>query len=102
MKKIIMGIIALSQMMAIHSFAQSTFKTVTFKNSLRPSLNLSLISETKNAEETILAKLKETGYKPEKNGSIFNKKNKQEGFYSFSGVQLPELDNQKLDLYFRV
>ena len=30
------------------------------------------------------------------------KKNKQDGFYTFSGVQLPELANQKLDLYFRV
>lgn len=102
MKKTIIGMIALFQMMAIHSFAQSTFKTVNFKNSLRPSLNLFLASEPKNAEETILAKLKETGYKPEKTGGFLNKKNKQDGFYSFSGVQLPELDNQKLDLYFRV
>ncbi|HUQ66574.1 MAG TPA: hypothetical protein VM101_10480 [Flavitalea sp.] len=102
MKQTLIGMIAFFQMMAIHSFAQSTFKPVTFKNSLRPSLNLSLTSEPKTTEETILAKLKETGYKPEKNGSFLNKKNKQEGFYSFSGVQLPELNNQKLDLYFRV
>ena len=31
-----------------------------------------------------------------------NTKNKQEGFYMFSGVVLPELTNQKLDLYFKV
>jgi hypothetical protein len=102
MKKVVFGIIALFQIMAIHSFGQSNFKTVMFKKILRPSLSLNLSSESKNAEETILAKLKETGYKPEKNGSFLNKKDKQEGFYSFSGVTLPELDNQKLDLYFRV
>lgn len=54
------------------------------------------------AEQTILAKLKETGYNPQKTGNIFNKRNKQEGFYVFPGVQLPELANQKLDLYFKV
>lgn len=84
------------------SFAQSSFQQVKFKDALRPSLNLPLAYEAKIAEETILAKLKETGYKPEKSGNMFNKKNKQEGFYTFSGVQLPELANQKLDLYFKV
>lgn len=82
--------------------AQSTYEQVKFKDALRPSLNLPLAFEVKTAEETILAKLKETGYKPEKNGNMFNKKNKQEGFYTFSGVVLPELSNQKLDLYFKV
>ncbi|MEO8583667.1 MAG: hypothetical protein ABI415_07710 [Flavitalea sp.] len=47
-------------------------------------------------------KLKETGYKPETSGNIFKKSNKQDGFYVFPGVQLPELANQKLDLYFKV
>ena len=35
-------------------------------------------------------------------GGFLNKKSKQEGFYVFSGVVLPELANEKLDLYFKV
>ena len=86
----------------IETSGQSVYQQIKFKDALRPSLNLPLAYEAKVAEETILAKLKETGYKPEKNGNLFNKKNKQDGFYTFSGVELPELSNQKLDLYFRV
>ena len=69
---------------------------------MRPALQLQLAYEPRTAEQTILAKLKETGYKPEKSGNFLNKKNKQEGFYVFSGVVLPELANEKLDLYFKV
>lgn len=82
--------------------SQSTFKTITYKKELRPALTLPLMYKTDIAEQTILAKLKETGYNPQKTGNIFNKSNKQEGFYVFPGVQLPELANQKLDLYFKV
>jgi hypothetical protein len=46
--------------------------------------------------------LKETGYKPEKSGNFLNKKNKEEGYYKFSGVALPELAQEQLDLYFKV
>jgi hypothetical protein len=59
-----------------------------------------IVSFAKSSSSNI--KLKETGYKPEKNGDIINKKNKQERFYKFSGVELPPPDNQRLDLYFRV
>ncbi len=86
----------------IVAFAQSSAKTVDFKKSLRPALLLPLTVNPQTSEETILAKLKETGYKPEKNGNLFNKKNKEEGYYKFSGVVLPQLANQKLDLYFKV
>jgi len=84
------------------SFSQSGSASLNFRNALRPALVLPLIFKTSTAEQTILAKLKETGYKPEVKGNIFNKKNKQEGYYVFNGVQLPELANQKLDLYFKV
>lgn len=86
---------------AFHSYAQSTFSTINYKDALRPALTLPLIYKTDIAEETILAKLKETGYKPQTKGK-FRKKNKQDGFYVFPGVQLPELGNQQLDLYFKV
>lgn len=86
----------------ITTFGQSAPKSVEFKNALRPALALPLASNPQTSEETILAKLKETGYKPEKSGSFLNKKNKEEGYYKFSGVVLPELVNQKLDLYFKV
>lgn len=86
----------------INSFAQSTAQSVEFKKALRPALSLPLTFTPKTSEETILAKLKETGYKPEKSGNFFNKKNKEEGYYKFSGAVLPELANQKVDLYFKV
>lgn len=84
------------------TFSQSVFKNTEFKKKLRPSLALPLQNDAKSAEQTILAKLKETGYKPEKNGGFFNKSSKEEGFYKFSGVVLPELANQQLDLYFKI
>jgi len=87
---------------SLTTFAQSSSTSVEFKKSLRPALTLPLVYNPETAEQTILAKLKETGYKPEKNGKFLNKKNKEEGFYKFSGVVLPELSNQKLDLYFKV
>jgi len=93
---------ALLQLTALAAISQSVSKSITFKDQLRPALQLALPNESKTADQTILAKLKETGYKPEKTGSFMNKKNKQEGFYIFSGVVLPELINQKLDLYFKV
>ena len=84
------------------AFTQSAVSSVDFKNALRPALTLPLTFNTKTAEQTTLLRLKETGYKPERSGSFLNKKNKEEGFYRFSGVVLPELDNQKLALYFKV
>lgn len=78
--------------------AQATFTTINYKDALRPALTLPLTSKHDIAEQTILAKLKETGYKPKTKG----RKNKKDGFYIYPGVQLPELGNQQLDLYFKV
>ena len=86
----------------ISSFAQSSETHVDFKNGLRPALTLPLAFSPETAEQTILEKLKETGYKPEKSGNFLNKKNKEEGYYKFSGVALPELAQEQLDLYFKV
>lgn len=102
MKKLFLFVFIVVLSGTFETFGQSVYQQINFKEVLRPSLNLPLAYEAKIAEETILAKLKETGYKPEKKGNLFNKKNKQDGFYTFSGVQLPELANQKLDLYFRI
>jgi hypothetical protein len=102
MKQITFWVVTVLQLTTVMAFAQSDFKAVTFKEVMRPALQLQLGYEPKTAEQTILAKLNETGYKPEKTGGFLNKKNKQEGFYVFSGVELPELANQKLDLYFKV
>jgi len=82
--------------------SQSFLQPITYKKVLRPALHLSLTYKPEITEQTILAKLKETGYKPQTKGNIFSKSNKQEGFYVFPGVQLPELNNQRLDLYFKV
>jgi hypothetical protein len=61
-----------------------------------------LPNNTSVAEGTILQKLKETGYTPETKGQLFWKKNKLDGFYVFNGVELAALNNQKLDMYFKV
>lgn len=100
MKKISFLVFLLGGTLA--TFGQSASKSVQFMNALRPALTLPLTFNPQTAEETILAKLKETGYKPEKSGNFLNKKNKADGFYKFTGVVLPELVNQKLDLYFKV
>jgi hypothetical protein len=100
MKKISIMMMLLSG--TIVAVSQTTSSSVDFKNALRPALILPLAFDPKTAEKTILAELKETGYKPEKSGGFLNKKNKEEGYYKFSGVTLPESGNQKLDLYFKV
>ena len=100
MKSIIFSIFLVAGTIA--TFGQSTVNSVDYKKALRPALTLPLTFNSETAEQTILAKLKETGYKPEKSGGFLNKKNKEEGYYKFSGVVLPELVNQQLDLYFKV
>jgi hypothetical protein len=102
MKQQFIMVAALLQLTALTSFSQSISKATNFNSQMRPALQLVLPNDSKTAEETILSKLQETGYKPEKNGGFLNKKNKQEGFYIFNGVELPELSNQKLDLFFKV
>ena len=69
---------------------------------MQPGLVLELPHTVEMAEGTLLQKLKETGYAPETSGAMFWKKNKQDGFYVFNGVTLPALNNQKLDLYFKI
>ena len=82
--------------------SQATFTTVTINKVLQPGLVLHLPNNTAVAEGTILEKLRETGYSPETKGELFWKKNKLDGFYVFNGVTLPALNNQKLDMYFKV
>ena len=86
----------------IPASSQATLTTVTIKKILQPGLVLQLSDNTDVAEGTILQKLKETGYSPETKGKLFWKKNKIDGFYFFEGIQLPALDNRKLDMYFKV
>lgn len=86
----------------ITSSSQSVFTTITIDKRVQPGLMLNLPNNEDVAEGTILQKLKETGYSPETKGHAFWKKNKLDGFYVFSGVKLPALDNQQLDMYFKV
>lgn len=82
--------------------AQSNFATVEYKEARQPGLILQVPNKPGIAEGTILQKLKETGYNPETKGHLFWKKNKLNGFYVFNGVELPAMNNQKLDMYFKV
>jgi hypothetical protein len=82
--------------------SQAIYTTITIDKKIQPGLVLELPNNTDVAEGTILQKLKETGYSPETKGKLFWKKNKLDGFYVFNGIVLPALDNQKLDMYFKV
>ena len=82
--------------------SQATFTTITIDKKIQPGLVLELPNNTDVAESTILQKLKETGYNPETKGKLFWKKNKLDGFYVFNGIVLAALNNQKLDMYFKV
>jgi hypothetical protein len=82
--------------------SQATFTTITIDKKIQPGLVLHLPNNKDVAEGTILQKLKETGYSPETKGKLFWKKNKLDGFYVFNGITLPALNNQKLDMYFKV
>ncbi len=84
------------------AFSQATFTTITIDKKIQPGLVLHLPDNKDVAEGTILQKLKETGYSPETKGKLFWKKNKLDGFYVFNGITLPALNNQKLDMYFKV
>jgi len=86
----------------IPASSQSTFTTITIDKKIQPGLVLHLPNNKDVAEGTILQKLKETGYSPETKGKLFWKKNKLDGFYVFNGITLPALNNQKLDMYFKV
>lgn len=86
----------------ITAAAQSSFTTITYKEKLQPALTIQLPNTTEVAQGTILQKLKETGYDPQTKGMLFWKTNKVEDFYVFTDVQLPELNNQKLDMYFKI
>jgi len=86
----------------ITASSQATTTTISINKNLQPGLMLDLPNNTDVAEGTILQKLKETGYTPETKGKFFWKKNKRDGFYVFNGIQLPALNNQKLDMYFKV
>jgi hypothetical protein len=87
---------------SVTASAQATFTTIDVNKNLQPGLVLHLPNNTDVAEGTILQKLKETGYSPETKGRLFWKKNKKDGFYVFNGITLPALNNQKLDMYFKV
>lgn len=82
--------------------AQSVSTGVSFNKGTQPALLLLLPYSESVAEGTILQKLRDNGYDPETKGKLFMKQNKVNGFYTFKGVVLKELDKQPLDLYFKV
>jgi len=82
--------------------ARSSFTTITYQEKLQPALTIQLSNTIQVAQGTILQKLKETGYDPQTKGMFFWKTNQLNDFYVFNNVQLPELNNEKLDMYFKV
>ena len=82
--------------------AQSSFTTNQYKQKVTPALVLELPNSAEDVEGTILKKLKQTGYNPETQGHLFWKKNTTDGFYVFTNVTMPQVSDQKLDMYFKV
>ena len=82
--------------------AQSSFTTIQYNQKVTPALVLELPNSANDVEGTILKKLKQIGYNPETQGHLFWKKNKTDGFYVFTNVTLPQVSEQKLDMYFKV
>jgi hypothetical protein len=84
------------------AIAQSTKSTIEYKKQTRHALLLELPNTVEETEGTIVSKLKENGLNPQTQGSLFWKKNTQDGFYVFKETKLPALGLQNLDLYFKV
>jgi hypothetical protein len=99
--KIITALLA-GCMLTTAASAQSISTGVSFNKSTQPAIMLLLPYSESIAEGTILQKLRENGYDPETKGKAFWKQNKVNGFYTFKGVVLKEMDKQPLDLYFKV
>ncbi|RYE52788.1 MAG: hypothetical protein EOP48_15735 [Sphingobacteriales bacterium] len=95
---IIMGLLMQSSFV----LAQSTKSTIEYKKQTRHALMLELPNTVEETEGTIVSKLKENGVNPQTQGSLFWKKNTQDGFYVFKNTKLPALGRQQLDLYFKV
>ena len=82
--------------------AQSSLTTIQYNQKVTPALVLELPNSANDVEGTILKKLNQIGYNPETQGHLFWKKNKTDGFYVFTNVTLPQVSEQKLDMYFKV
>jgi len=101
MKKQYMLLIALV-IGVITARAQSSLTTIQYNQKVTPALVLELPNSANDVEGTILKKLKQIGYNPETQGHLFWKKNTTDGFYVFTNVRLPQVSDQKLDMYFKV
>jgi hypothetical protein len=88
--------------LTVAASAQSISTGISYNKSTQPAIMLLLPYSESIAEGTILQNLKENGYDPETKGKAFWKQNKVNGFYTFKGVVLKEMNKQPLDLYFRV
>jgi hypothetical protein len=83
-------------------FAQSAHHRIRFNKTLQPALMLELPYSADETEGTIISKLKQIGYDPATKGSLFWKKNTQDGFYVFKQVNISALGSRTVDLYFKV
>lgn len=89
-------------LLTIVTSAQSISTGVSFNRTTQPALMLLLPYSESIAEGAILQKLRDNGYDPETKGKSFWKQSKVNGFYTFKGVVLKEIDETPLDLYFKV
>jgi len=96
MKNIFTLILLLS---AVIAHSQSSPANISFNKEDKYGLMLTLPYKGNVAEGAILENLKKTGYDVETKGKFFWKQNKINGFYTFKSVNL---DNNLVDLYFKV
>ncbi len=93
---------ALIILFSFSAFAQSANDRIKFNKTLQPALMLELPYSVDDTEGTIVSKLKQNGYDPATKGSLFWKKNTQDGFYVFKRVNIAALGSRTVDLYFKV
>lgn len=82
--------------------SQSSQTTIEYNKTMQPALRLELANSPENVKTLILKRLKLAGHKPETTGYWFWKNDEPDGFYVFTGVILPSMTNQKLDMYFKI
>ncbi len=87
---------------AVSGFSQAYETSTTFKKKPVPAIAIEVPYTEEIAEGTLISRLDKAGADIEKKGALFWKSNKIDGFLTYKETSLPDLNNNKSDLYFKV